>query len=284
MGSQRARLEVAHNGKIAKVLLASPKANILDRAMMRDIAEILSGPLLSLNPKAIVVMGEGPNFSFGASVAEHLPGEIEATLVELRELLCLMIKAPAPTVAAVRGQCLGGGFELALACDLIAAEDTSQFACPEIKLGVFPPAASALLPVRAGSFWANKIVLTGSAFSGRELAAVGVVSRLAAPGELDRELDAWLESDFLPRSRSALRHAATAARLPVTRALEQDLPLLEKLYLDGLMCEPDAIEGIRAFLEKRAPQWSGAESAERKCPSDETFSNRAPTHIGAKLI
>jgi enoyl-CoA hydratase/carnithine racemase len=70
----------------------------------------------------------------------------------------------------------------------------------------------------------------------------------------------WLAAEFLPRSASALRCAALAVRRPIVRALEQDLPVIERMYLEDLMCEPDAVEGIRAFLEKRAPGWrqSGA--------------------------
>jgi cyclohexa-1,5-dienecarbonyl-CoA hydratase len=173
----------------------------------------------------------------------------------LRQLLVLVAEAPAPTIAAVRGQCLGGGFELVLACDLVFAEETAKFGCPEIKLGVFPPAASALLPVRVGSGWASNMVLTGDTWTGAGAAGTGLVSRLAAAGELDMKVEDWLQSDFLPRSAAALHHAARAVRAPILSALEKDLPRLERIYLDELMVEPDAVEGIRAFLEKRSPVW-----------------------------
>jgi len=282
---RRARLELSCNGQVATVVLAAPKANILDREMMRDLGWSLDGLIAKQNLKVIVVTGEGPSFSYGASVREHLPDEIESTLHQLRELLIVVAKAPAPTIAAVRGHCLGGGFELALACDLILAEETAQFGCPEIKLGVFPPAASALLPARAGAGWASKIVLTGNTYTGKDLFAAGVVSRLAAAGELDGELERWLESDFLPRSAAALRHAATAARFAVLRALEQDLPLLERIYLDKLMREPDAVEGIRAFLEKRDPQWSAPGSAAGELPSQQhQAAGPPPAPTGAKSV
>jgi cyclohexa-1,5-dienecarbonyl-CoA hydratase len=285
MDSIRTILELSHEGQVATAVLAAPKANILNREMLRDLGSILSGPISRLNPKVIVIRGEGPNFSFGASVREHLPDEIESTLTELRELLIALAKAPAPTIAAVSGHCLGGGFELALACDLIVAEETAQFGCPEIKLGVFPPAASALLPVRAGSGWSSKIVLTGNMYSGKELMVAGVVSRLAMAGDLDGELERWLESDFLPRSAAALRHAAAASRLPVLRALEQDLPLLEEIYLKQLMREPDAVEGIRAFLEKREPRWSGAGStAPERQGRLENVADHLPAGTSAKSV
>ena len=254
----RARLDFTHDGQIARIVLAAPKANILDRVMMSDLQTIFEDMAPRRDLKAIVLTGDGPSFSYGASVPEHLPDQIAATLQQLHSLLLAAAKAPAPTIAAVRGQCLGGGFELVLACDLVMAEVNAQFGCPEVKLGVFPPAASALLPVKVGLGWASSMVLTGASWTGTTAAQCGLVSRLAAAEGLDEELDRWLESDFLSRSSAALRHASHAIRQPLLRALEEDLPVLERMYLDELMKEPDAIEGIHAFLEKRQPQWSTA--------------------------
>lgn len=155
---------------------------------------------------------------------------------------------------------MGGGLELALACDLILAEDTAQLGCPEIQLGVFPPAASALLPARIGAGHAASLVLTGASVTGTAAAAIGLVNRTAAAGQLETVLTQWLATDFLPRSPSALHYAAVAVRRPLVHALELDLQALERLYLQDLMSESDAAEGVRAFLEKRPPRWcqSGA--------------------------
>jgi len=151
---------------------------------------------------------------------------------------------------------LGGGFELALACYLIVAENNAQFALPEIKLGVFPPAGAALLPVRVGSGRAAEMVLTGASWTANQALGLGLVNKVFPGGDLETQLDAWLESDFLPRSAAALRFAAQASRRPQVRVLETDLPSLERLYLNQLMDQPDAVEGILAFLEKRQPRWS----------------------------
>ena len=254
------RVEFEHEGQVARVVLAAPKANIVDQAMMAELESAFDGLAARRDLKAIVLTGEGPNFSFGASVQEHLPEQISGTLTRLHALLRRIAEAPAPTIAAVRGQCLGGGLELALACDLILAEETAQLGCPEIQLGVFPPAASALLPVRIGAGPAASLVLSGASVTGTAAAAIGLVARTAGPGQLEAVLAEWLAADFLPRSPSALRYAALAVRRPLVHALEQDLPVLERLYLQDLMSEPDAAEGIRAFLEKRPPRWrqSGA--------------------------
>jgi len=246
------RLELTYDERVARITLATPKANILDRDTLRELGAAFS-QCSSRDLNAIVLAADGPHFSFGASVQEHLPDQIAGTLQALHALLKQIWEAPAPVIAAVRGQCLGGGFELVLACDLIISDKTAQFASPEIRLGVFAPAASALLPVRVGQALASRLLLTGTAISAEEAAHCGLVAKIA--DELDAGLSQWLESDFLPRSPSSLGFACRAARLPLRRVFETELPKLEALYLRDLMATGDAKEGIRAFLEKSIPQW-----------------------------
>jgi len=255
MTFEKVRLEFTHQERVARITLASPKGNILDRVMIDELDEAVS-QCSRRPPNAIVFGAEGPHFSFGASVQEHLPAQIAGTLQALHGLLRRICEAPAPLIAAVRGQCLGGGFELALACDLIVADETAQFAVPEIKLAVFAPAASALLPLRVGQALAARLLLTGAAITADEAALCGLVAKLT--NDLDGEVERWLESDFLPRSPSSLKFACRAARLGLRRAFAEDLAQLERLYLSELMTTPDAEEGIRAFLEKRTPRWSNA--------------------------
>jgi cyclohexa-1,5-dienecarbonyl-CoA hydratase len=150
---------------------------------------------------------------------------------------------------------LGGGLELALACDFIVAEEGAQFACPEIKLAVFPPAAAILLPVRIGVSRAAELVLTGAAWTLSQAAAAGLVAQTASAGQLEEVVSAWIREHFLPRSPVALRYALRAIRLPIERALDEDLPRLERMYLDELMAQADPEEGLRAFIEKREPCW-----------------------------
>lgn len=256
MNAAKARLAFECDGRVARVILAAPKANILDRAMIAALATAFEELAPRRDLAAVVLSAEGPHFSFGASVEEHLPGQIGETLSALHALLRRLVELPAPTIAAVRGQCLGGAFELVLACDLILAEETARLGSPEIKLAVFPPAAAALLPVRIGASGASEMVLTGASWTGKTAADFGLAARTAPEGELESQLARWLESDFLPRSPAALRHAARATRRLIHRSLVVDLPELERLYLDELMREPDATEGICAFLEKRPPRWS----------------------------
>ena len=255
----KARLEWLCDRRVAKVILSAPKANILDEGMVSDLEAIFYALQAERDVCAIVVTGDGPHFSFGASVEEHLPERIEGALGRLSNLLRRMAALPAPTIAAVRGQCLGGGFEVALACDLIVAEESAQIGAPEIRLGVFPPAASALLPVRIGVARASAMILTGKSYSGAQAANMGLLFEAFPDGQLEAGLTKMLDDFFLPRSAAALRHAARAMRRNVERALAEDLPSLDRFYLLELMREPDAVEGIKAFLERRAPDWNRKE-------------------------
>jgi cyclohexa-1,5-dienecarbonyl-CoA hydratase len=255
MKNDKVRIEFTHQEQVANVTLTAPKANVLDCAMMGSLCAAFSALQGRQDLKLVLVSGEGPHFSFGASIEEHLPDRIADTLQRLNVLLWEVVRAPAPTVAVVRGQCLGGAFELALACDLIIGDDTAQFALPEIKLGVFPPAGATLLPLRLGASRAAQMVLTGTSWTAATASAAGLVDRVIAAASLETELDEWFESEFLPRSPVALRCAARATRRPIMRALEHDLPALEQLYLEELMRHGDPVEGIHAFLEKRQPRW-----------------------------
>lgn len=262
MKNDKVRIEFTHQEQVANVTLTAPKANILDCAMMGNLCAAFSGLQGRQDLKLVLLRGEGPHFSFGASIEEHLPDRIADTLQQLNVLLWEVVKAPAPTVAVVRGQCLGGAFELALACDFIIADDTAQFALPEIKLGVFPPAGAALLPSRLGASRAAQMVLTGANWTAATASAAGLVSRVMAAASLETELEEWLQSEFLPRSPVALRCSARATRRPIVHALEHDLPALEHCYLAELMQHGDPVEGIHAFLEKRQPRWAAMNKQE----------------------
>jgi cyclohexa-1,5-dienecarbonyl-CoA hydratase len=262
MSEARAALTFDHEGHVARLRLAAPKANILDRAMIADLDRACDSIANRRDLVAVVLGAEGPSFSYGASVEEHLPGEIAAALAELHALLGRLLELPAPTIAAIRGRCLGGGLELAMACDLLLAEESAELGQPEIKLAVFPPAASALLPARIGAGPAAELILTGTSWSGRRAAELGLVTRVAPDGALEESLESWLAEDFLDRSPAALAQAARASRRTLRRAVDEEIPRLERQYLQELMAQPDAVEGIRAFLERRAPRWQTKEPAE----------------------
>jgi cyclohexa-1,5-dienecarbonyl-CoA hydratase len=250
------RLDFPFDPSVARVTLACAKGNILDKTTVLALDGIFESLSDRRDLRAVVLCSEGPHFSFGASIEEHLPREIDAALGRLGCLLRRIAQTPAPTIAAVRGQCLGGGLELVLACDLVIAEETALLGLPEIRLGVFPPAGCALLPVRVGAARAAEMILTGRSRRAREAYETGLVTRLAPAGQLEEELWLWIREYFLPRAPSALRYAARALRRDVVRALDEVLADLDRMYLEEMMPEGDAEEGIRSFLERREARWS----------------------------
>jgi cyclohexa-1,5-dienecarbonyl-CoA hydratase len=242
------------DGALLRLRLAKPKANLVDAAMIEALHEALTQYRRHVMLRGVILDAEGPHFSFGASVEEHLPQKCAAMLASLHALLLEMLEFPVPVLVAVQGQCLGGGLELALACGRIFAAPGAQFGQPEIKLGVFAPAASALLPYRVNQPAAEDLLLTGRSVAADEALAMGLVQAVAedpAAAAL-----AWFEQHLLGKSAAALACATVAARGVMQHQVRERLAELERLYLDWLMRTHDANEGLAAFLEKRQPAWT----------------------------
>jgi cyclohexa-1,5-dienecarbonyl-CoA hydratase len=248
--------ELSHDDSVLTLRFHHPKGNIITEALVRAFSETLAAkPPASL--RLILLEARGPDFSFGASVPEHAPGEIDRVLPAFHRLIGALVDSPAATAAIVRGRCLGGGFELALACDFIFAADNAVFGLPEIALGVFPPAASVLLPRRVGHARAASAVLRGDPRPVSEWRETGLVECVAPADRLRDDVERWYARHLAAKSPTAIRYATQAVRRTLREELAGSLPELERLYLTGLMRTRDAAEGIAAFIEKRSPRWSG---------------------------
>ena len=243
------------DGARASIMLRAGKGNVITSRLMSEIDTALDALAANAHLKLLTIDG-APEFSFGASIPEHALGEIDRVLPQAHALVEKLLAFPAPTAALVRGRCLGGGFEIALACDFIFAEQGATFGLPEIALGVFPPAASALLPSRVGAARAAAAILTGASAPAEEWQRAGLVASVSDRGRLASDVAGWFDANLAGRSAAALRHASAAARLHVRQAVGTLLPQLERLYLETLMQTADAREGIAAFLEKRPPTWT----------------------------
>ena len=130
------------DGTLLRVRLARPKANVLDAEMIAALRDAFGMHRANSGPLAALLDHEGPNFSFGASVSEHLPEQCEQMLATFHLLIVSMLDWPKPILVAVRGNCLGGGLELACAGHLLFVASDAQLGQPEMNLGVFAPAAS----------------------------------------------------------------------------------------------------------------------------------------------
>jgi cyclohexa-1,5-dienecarbonyl-CoA hydratase len=239
----------------AALVFAGGKGNLITRDLVGQLRQALVDLAGSPHLKLVTLEGAGADFSFGASVPEHVPEQIAHVLPEFHALISDLMYLPMPTAAIVRGRCLGGGFELALACDFILAGDDATLGLPEIALGVFPPVGSVLLPKRVGAAAATSAVLTGVSRSAQDWQRLGLIELVAAASALGSDIDAWFARALGTRSAAALRHAVAAMRGPLAQAVSRELPEAERLYLGELMSTSDAVEGIRAFMEKRAPRW-----------------------------
>jgi len=253
---KKIRFERERDGALARVTLAAPKANILDGEMLDEISTAVDEAAADRDLKLLIFDAEGEHFSFGASVREHRADSARAMLRSFHAVFEKLSASRLPTIALVRGRCLGGGMELALFCHFVFARRDALFGQPEIALAVFPPIASIILPLLAGQRAADELVLGGKTVSAEKMAGLGLVNDVFESEEsLRNGLRGFVEENILPRSASSLRFAVQASRLNFHERLRRQLPKLESLYLDELMAGHDAVEGIEAFLAKRPPEW-----------------------------
>ena len=250
---QKVRLEVLEAGMVWRVVLAAAKGNVIDAVMTGELSEVFTRARHEPGLKAILLTSGGSHFSFGASVEEHRPTQVAHMLTDFHAMFETIAQSAVPVVAAVRGQCLGGGLELAAYCHRVIAAPDAKLGQPEIVLGVFAPVASAILPERMGRGAAEDLLLSGRSIDAEQARIHGLVDQVAEDPEAEA-LD-WIRQHLVPRSASSLRMAVRAARLDFDQRFRERIADLTRLYLDELMETADAVEGIEAFLAKRPPKW-----------------------------
>jgi cyclohexa-1,5-dienecarbonyl-CoA hydratase len=245
------------DGARADLTLAAPPLNILDIAMLREISDAFAAAQRDPEPPhVIVIRGEGGRaFSAGASVPDHMPETVGEMLDAFHAAIRAIPRLPSIVIASVRGHCLGGGWELASACDLVIASETATFGQPEIDLACIPPVAAALYPSIVGRHRAAEIVLLGGKFSARDAHAMGLVNAVVPDDALDAAVSRWADT-LCAKSRAALSIAKRALAIGAANTEEDALGACERLYLDELVQTADMSEGIHAFMEKRRPRWS----------------------------
>ncbi len=241
------------DGQLLRLRLNRPKANIVDAAMISALQNEFERYAENTTLRGVLLDAEGPHFSFGASVEEHLPGGFIDMLHSLHQLVMTMLEFPVPILVAIRGQCLGGGLEVACAGSQLFATPDASLGQPEIQLAVFAPAASCLLPERIGAAQAEDLLFSGRCMDGQEALTMGLLNRVCEDPE--QEALTYFDKLLAPRSSSALRFAVQAVRSELCNRVRKRLAEVETLYAEGLMNTHDAVEGLTAFMEKRPPQW-----------------------------
>ncbi|MGE5641233.1 MAG: cyclohexa-1,5-dienecarbonyl-CoA hydratase [Clostridia bacterium] len=252
-GAAPLKVWLEREGALLRVRLARPKANLIDAEMIAAIREVLTRNRSNKGLLAALVDHEGPHFSFGASVEEHLPEQCERMLKGLHGLVGEMLDWPRPILVAARGQCLGGGLEFALAGHLLFLGADARLGQPEMKLGVFAPAASVLLPLRIGQARAEDLLYSGRSIDSRAALDWGLANEVAE--DPSAAALAYFDNHLKDKSAASLAMAVRAARQPFADLARVRIEDVEALYLESLMATRDANEGLTAFIEKRQPRW-----------------------------
>lgn len=233
-----------------------PPLNVLDIALLNELDQALSKCTDDSGADLVVLKGAGTRaFSAGVDIRDHTKEKVPEMLEVVHGVVRKLLALPQVTLAAVRGACLGGGCEIASSCDLIVASEESTFATPEIRVGCYPPVALTRFSHLIGYHRAAEMILTGRSFSAGEAYAMGLINRVCAAEQLDRELQRLVE-DLSGQSGAVLRVAVKGLRTISLKGFEQALRYSEDLYCRELLQTSDVEEGIAAFLQKRPPIWN----------------------------
>ncbi len=243
-------VSVVKNNGVARVTLDKPPLNVVNIAAMEELNAALGSLREDRATKLVVLAAQGKAFSAGVDIADHTPDRVEEMIRKFHAIFHTLWALEQPVVAAVQGAALGGGCELAIGCDFIVASEKAKFGQPEIKVGVFAPIATLLLPRLIAPAKAKELLLTGDAIDAREAERLGLVNLVAPPESFDASVDAFV-GRLTSLSGAVLRQAKRAIAL----GLESGLSAIEQCYLKDLMRTQDANEGLNAFMEKRSPVW-----------------------------
>jgi cyclohexa-1,5-dienecarbonyl-CoA hydratase len=242
---------------VAKISINRPPLNILNNETLLELTMALEKARSDSSIFLVVIIGVGDRaFSAGVDIRDHLPDKVSSTLSIFNKVFYTLRSLDKPTVAVVNGVALGGGCELAIGCDMIIASEKAQFGQPETTVGAIPPVAVVLLPKLVGPAKALELILTGDVIMATEAKQIGLVNKVVPSEKLDESL-----RELIGKLREKSPVVLKLARMSLSRILDVDFKKeLEEttgIYLNLLMRTEDAVEGLRAFMEKRKPQWKG---------------------------
>jgi cyclohexa-1,5-dienecarbonyl-CoA hydratase len=239
---------------VATLTLNRPPLNVLNIEMMEEVNTYFESLLKEKALKLLVIQAAGKAFSAGVDVGEHL-GDLVFKMIEVfHKMFRLMDALKVPSIAVVNGSALGGGCELALYCDMVIATEKAKFGQPEIQVGVFPPIAALAFPRMMGRKKALELILSGDVISAQEALALGMINKIVPEGSLTEEAKGFIER-FKKLSGIVLKLTKEATLAGLNDDMDRGLKVIEKIYLDRLMKTNDAIEGLKAFIDKRKPTW-----------------------------
>ncbi len=245
------------DGTLLRLVLDRPKGNVLTLEMMKALSEALTDQKDNSHLRMVFIRGAGKHFSFGASVEEHQKEQAPSMLAGFHAMIRQVAAYPVPIAALVEGSCLGGAFELILACHFVFAAPSANMGCPEIKLGVFPPVLAAIGSYRLGGPLTEQLVLTGATIDAVAAEKAGLVAAVFKGENPEEELLEWYRKNLRPLSAFSIRQANRVTRMGsgMIKALEDPLDQIERQYIDEVLASHDGNEGIASFIERRKPTW-----------------------------
>jgi cyclohexa-1,5-dienecarbonyl-CoA hydratase len=241
---------------VARIALRHPPLNVIDIPMMQELAHSLAEIEARSDLSVILIRGEDKAFSAGVDVAAHTPDKVEAMLGKFHAIIRALVATRKVTIAAVHGHCLGGGAELAMVCDIVYTAASARWGFPEIKLACYPPVACTALAALVGQKRAAELILTGCTINGAEAAEIGLANGAFPESELTGAAEECI-GHLLKLSPAALSIAKRASYGWDSMHFDKGLARAEKIYFEELIRTADAQEGVRAFMEKRDPKWTG---------------------------
>lgn len=247
-------LKIEKDEQVARIILDRPKHNVLDIPMMNELNAELEKIAADKDLKCLVITGEGKSFCAGVEVADHKPENVDLMVSTFNRIFELINMIDIPVIAAVNGACLGGGMELAIACDIVIASEKAILGQPEIKLGFFPPYAAIRLPELVGVAKSIEILTTGQNYSAQDAKDLGFVSKVASVDEFQEVVDKTVKQ-IVMASPLIIRLNKRAVKRHIGTSFCQGVDLISNYFLKTLMRTEDTLEGIASFEEKRRPVW-----------------------------
>src|SRR6266550_2984125 len=249
--SSEATVVFAQDGALGAITLKSPPLNLIGHELIDDLLAAVDQVEAASGLRALVLRGEGKVFSAGADVmlfAGMGADEMRPLITSFLDLGNRIERLPFPTIAAVHGTCMAGGFELALFCDLVWAAEGTVLGLPETRLGIVPLAGGVeRIAARAGLGRARAMALSGDLYSAEELEAWGAIDRVLAPDQLQSAA-----RDFARKLAAGPTRAFSVLKEILHAHVADGIPAADALLLDaavGLFDSEDARGGIKAFLE-----------------------------------
>lgn len=247
-------VKVTIEGEVARLTLNRPEHNLLNERMLAELAAGIGTLGERRDIKLLVLDSAAKAFCGGIELGEYTQRRVFQMLDAFHGAFSAMLDTSKPLLVIVNGPAFGGGAELAALGDLVIATPRARFAQPEIKLGVFPPLAAAILPYLLGPKHALELVLTGETISAERARELGLVNWLVSEEELQPKVDeiiAKVTAQSGPVLTMAKKAILGSLGLPLRDGVRNSM----KVFLNELADLEDSQEGLRALVEKRAPQW-----------------------------